>query len=489
MQEPVKKKTKRKIPALWLILLLLIPATVITVWLLQVNSPSEDNEVLYREMTDGNVFTRETAEVESITVTPAKGEPWTVMQTSEGVLTLEGVSNWNVDPVISELLLDAAATVHYESILSENRDEYAGNLSEFGLDEPLVTAAFDYTDGSRYTIRIGMQSILDDETFFYMTADGDDRLFAMDCGTAQIFLTEQELLHPVSQPGINPNRIDRITVEDTGGQIRAGWSLNGTVTDGEQGEEWNVDVPVTYPADQDSMNELLQNTGNLYLGIYVGEATPENLKECGLEKPEAALELHMAPGSVGEVTEDGAYIVTEQPEQTIRFDIGASKNDLVRYILYNDTIYTMNSFQLDVFLNAVANETVSRYPFVTAFEHLAGVTVEKDGETHEYILTHTWTTDEEGNSVHDGECLKDGEMIGYDVFEAAYERLRVVTVSGRLGENETEGREPYIKYTFRTLNGGTHTVSFYDTDFYHDAVECDGYRLFYILRGSLTDLP
>lgn len=489
MQEPVKKRARRGIPRWCWILTAAVLVAGIMAWILLEKAATGGNTVLYREMTDGNVIARETTEVSRITVSQQGKDPWSVTQTSEGVLTLDGVTDWDVDPDIASMLLEVAAVVRYEDILTEDPADYIQNKADFGLDDPLVIAGFEYTDGTACTVRIGMQSMIDEETYYYMTVDGDDRLFAVDVGTVQMLVDEESLLHPVIQPGINANRIDRIEVENGDGQIRAGWKLNGKITDSDSTEEWIVTSPITYPADQDSVSELLQNTANLYLGIYVDEAKAENLAQYGLDAPESVLVLHMAEGSTGEVNDEGQYIVTTQPEQTVRFEVGAAKNDLVRYVRYEDTVYTVNSFQLDVFLTADAMETVGRYPVSVAFEHLASLTVEKNGEAHDYSLNHLWTTDDEGNSVHDGECLKDGEEISYAAFEAAYERLRVVTVSGKLQDDDPKMGDAYMKYTFRTLNGGTHTVEFIQMDYYNDIAVCDGYALFYVARGSMTDLP
>ena len=489
MQVPVKKNVRTKMPRWCWLIPLTVVAIIAAVFLLRNQEMAAANRVLYREMTDGCIITRETEDVASITVTFANGEKWSVTQTSDGVLTQEGAGDWNVDPLIAEMLLNAAATVGYEEILSEDPSEYATDLSQYGLDDPAVTACFCYTDGQKCTVRIGKQSVLDDDTYYYMTVEGDERLFALDSGTAQTLMTDQMLFHPVEQPGINPNLIDRIEVADAEGKIRAGWQLEGKITDTDAAEKWIVTEPIRYPADPDRINELLGNTGNLYLGIHVESADHADLAAYGLDMPEAVVTLHMEAGTVGQVNAEGQYYTVEQPEKTVRFAVGAMKNEMVRYVCYEGSIYTMNAFQLDVFLNADASETASRYPVSVAFENLASLVTETDGKTHEYILTHEWTTDDEGNTVHNGICLKDGEEISYAAFEAAYERLRVVTVSGKAEKTGEVPEDPYMKYTFRTLSGGTHTAEFYQTDIYHDDVACDGSVLFYIFRGSMTALP
>ena len=50
-------------------------------------------------------------------------------------------------------------------------------------------------------------------------------------------------------------------------------------------------------------------------------------------------------------------------------------------------------------------------------------------------------------------------------------------------------QDPYKKYTFRTLSGGTHTVTLSEWDGVHDAVTVDGSTIFYLIKGGMTDLP
>lgn len=490
MQEPVKKKEKRSVPPFIWILLTVALLGVCVFCIVRQNRENATPEVLYRDMTEGNVLVRDVSEVAEITVTREGKDPWTVIADGNGGLKLAGDQPTEVDPDIAKMLLESAAVVSYQAVLTEDPTEYRGHEAEFGLEKPSLTAIFRYTDGSVCTVHIGMESMLDDETYSYMLIDGDDRLFAADNGTVQVLMTEQQLLHPVTQPDIQKTRIDRITVEDGKGKITAEWMLDGEITDADAANLWLVNVPFRYPADVDKIAELIDAAGSLYLGTFVAEDPDETAKkEYGLDQPAAVLRLHMAAGSIGYVTDTGEYQVQDEAEEELTFVIGGERNDMVCYALYDGSVYTMNRFQLDVFLKANVRDTAARYPVNVAFEDLAELTVEKDGQKDVYQLEHHWETDENGESVHQGVCLKNGLEIDYAAFEAAYERIRVATVSGALEGAEWAQKEPYMKYAFRTLSGGTHTTFFSKYDYYHDVVICDGYALWYIARGSMTELP
>ena len=123
------------------------------------------------------------------------------------------------------------------------------------------------------------------------------------------------------------------------------------------------------------------------------------------------------------------------------------------------------------------------------FPVVSGLADNTDGETLEYTLRDREEAGEEAEGENPGrEVLLNGEEISWDVFEAAYDRLLTVTFSGTLPEN-AQWNEAYKKYTFRTLSGGTHTVTLSDWDGIHDAVTVDGSTLFYLIRGGMTGLP
>ena len=155
-------------------------------------------------------------------------------------------------------------------------------------------------------------------------------------------------------------------------------------------------------------------------------------------------------------------------------------------MLFGDEIYTVSTFTLSAFTEAVPMNTVAHYPVLTPLDSLESLTVEENGTVREYILSEKGKTEEGEEQTR--KCLLDGQEIPWESFEAAYDRLLTVTFSGTLPEN-AQWNEAYKKYTFRTLSGGTHTVELSDYDGMHDAVTMDGHTLFYLIKNGMTELP
>lgn len=448
---------------------------------------TETTPVPVRENTGGVLQAREKGEIAHMTIRVRGREPWSASRDAEGNLTLDDGGDWTLDPTLGERVEDALANLVYEDILTEDRSEYADQLADFGLADPALTATVQYTDGTEITFHVGDASGLEDADYRFLILEGDDRLYAVAGSLMEDLAFEKELLHPVTQPEIQTSRLDRVSVLDGDGRLRYEWTLRGAITDADAPANWILNAPIQYPADQDQMSNLRKNAGNLRLGLYVGEDNAENRALYGLDAPTGMIELHLGAGSTGQVTEEGAYNVTDRPEQTLRFTIGASRNEMTDYVLYEDVIYTMNHFTIETLTGVDPMSTLARYPVTTPLTSLQRLVIEKaDGQRDEYVLTYEAATEEEKENQEGTRvsCTRNGENYSYETFSAAYERWMVVTVSGRLPEG-WEKKETETRVTFHTLNGQTHILELSPFDALHDAVTVDGWTLFYLIRGGL----
>ena len=495
MQKVERQKHKdrklRRLTGLVLCAVLLIAG--VTAGLILRNRAKEASVQRYQPVT-GAITQRSEEELKSLTVAQRGREPWTAVREEDGSLRLqpEDASEpdvWVVDSSIAGMLVDAAVNLTYEDVFTENREEWEPDAADFGLKEPRITAVIRFTDGTEVTVGIGDSADADDNAYYYMKVDGDDRLFAVASGTVEDLNIEKELLHPVQQLEIRGALLDRITVRNGDGSIRTEWALQGDVSDQDAAENWLLTAPYTYPADYDAMKNLRDTADNLRLGVYVGNAEKEALKLYGLEEPEAVLELHMAAGSTGTVSEAGVYDVKDWEERTETVTVGNAQNDMVVYVRYGDEIYTINHFSLNTFTMAEPLPTIARYIMVTPLNSLESVTVERQGEEAvHYEIERTEENDQVENLEKEYRCLRNGEEIDFDTFSAAWERLLTVTVSGRLPEDFRPG-EAHTKYTVHTVSGGTHTVELSSYDAMHDAVTLDGHTRFYLIKGGMTELP
>ena len=367
--EPVSKKKPRRLPgrAVWLLALTAALALAVGgALLLRRESPVQETVTF----TYGELVAKESGEVASLTITRRDGESYTLLQRSEGTLTLAEDETFVVSDLYAPSLLSAACVISYEDVLAENAADYAAYNDEFGLDQPL-TVDVTYTDGSSVRLYVGAKGPLEEDTWYYMTVEGDSRLFALDKSTAENFNVTLSSLHPVTQPTIHQARLDDITFTGADGEILAHWTLAGEITDSDAAASWRMISPWAYPAEEEAMTNLRKNLSNLRLGAYVCEATAENLAQYGLDAPQFILTLHMAAGTTGSVDADGVYATVDWPESTFEMRIGAAKSDAVDYVLVNGMIYLCSHYSLAIFRDMDPRDTLSRYPLMVELEDLA----------------------------------------------------------------------------------------------------------------------
>ncbi len=517
MQKPERKQHKDRRPLRWLPLaaaLLLLAGGVTAAVLL--SRPQE--KPAPEEKHWGMLTERQPEELVSITVQRRGEDLWTLVRAEDGSLRPENEEGWTVSDQQASLLQETVTRLRYEEVLAggdagSNADgdtgsEAAGSAGsdaayswqntpeDFGLADPRVTVTARFTDGTELTLHIGSDTGLEDE-WHYMTVEGDDRLFAVASAVAADLDVEYALLRPVPKPEIVGALLDRITVYDSE-KIIAEWQLAGSVEDRDAGCNWEVTAPFRAPADEESIQNLKKSAEDLRLGVWLAPATEENLGRYGFDISCRVLLFHMAKGSTGTVSESGVYDVTDHEEKTVELIVGDSPDDLASYVRFGDNLYTVSTFTLQTFTSPDPMSTVARYPVLTPLDSLESLTVEENGEILEYVLQEATDADPEAADSADEaapsrRCFLNGKEIPYETFSAAYERLLTVTFSGRLPENTDMeallAKEPYKKYTFRTLSGGTHTVFLRSWDDMHDAVTVDGSTLFYLIKGGMTDLP
>ena len=489
--QPIEKKQRKSIPhlRLWLLLgcaaaLAGVSTAVILLNQKEAYVPS-GNVSTYQEL-----VTKEEAEVASVTVTLRSGETWTLTRNANGDMAMADEPSFALDSTMVTNVMDAARIVSWEDTLSEDPAEYEDRLSEFGLDEPRCVATFTYTDDTSATIRIGSRSDDLDSSFYYMLVDGHPGLYALDLSTAQALTVEKQLLHAVTQPEIHKVRIDSISIQK--GDALLCWQLDGAITDADAEDRWMLTSPTLYPAEGETMTNMRTNLSNLRVGSYIAEATPENLTAYGFDEPRMVLTVHMAAGTVGLTDDDGVYTPTDYPEGTVTLTVGGEKSDVVDYVLFEGCIYTAAHYSLSVFMDAKAEDTVTRYPLRVTLSNLSTLRVEKDGAELVWQVTREAVTDEngdiqyddDGNAEYTSTVTRNGEAFSWDAFETAYDQLLITTVSGTLPEGWSATEEPHTVLTFSTVTGTEHTLALTRFDALHDAVICDGGCLFYLIHGQ-----
>ena len=475
---------KRRILLLFFVLMML-GVTIAALFL--TNQPPQEEPAPTPADASVHLVDVSASEVASITIRRGDEAPWTATPDGETV-RISGEIPLQLTLDECREFLHSAASIVAEDVLTDNPAEYIAHLADFGLDHPQFEAHITYTDGTDISLRVGDKG--PGGTWRYLLVRGDDRLFAFSNGSVESLFVNKDTLRKVDQPTLHKARIDQITLTGPEG-VEAQWTLQGRITVADAIDKWQVTAPFTYPADAGAMGNLLSGIANLRLGAYVCPATQEFLTKYGFDTPRLTIDIHQAAGTIGTTNADGAAIATDYPESTVTFAIGGEKNDMIDYVLCGDSIYVSSHFTMGMFIGYDVRTTMSRYPVMTALGNLAKLTI-REGETlTEYALTRTeqvaanneLITDEEGNPVYTVTVTQNGEPADYAAFEAAYNALAMVTVSGTLPSAD-DLPDPHTTYTFTDVDGTVHTVELSTFDALHDAVIVDGHAAFYLIKGG-----
>lgn len=488
----VKKKQRKSLrhSRMWLLLCAVALAGCVTAGILL--NPPEPPQPEHTHDPSGVLAEYETTQVQRMAVTLREGGGWAAVQ-SGGGLILEDDPAYTVSVDMAASMLAAARRISYQAVLAQEAASWADRTADFGLADPRVMLDVTYDDGSRWVIRIGDMFSHENGSAYYMQVEGDERLFALDKGSAEALMVERALLHPVTQPVLHKARFDRISLTDGQGQVLAEWALQGTIGGNAQ-DRWLLTAPVQYPADGEAMSTLQDHLANLRLGAYVGAATPENLEACGFDQPRLTLTVHQAAGAIGTTGADGVYAVSQWPEETFTLTVGGAKNDMVDYVLVGGEICLASHFTLEVFLNMEPASTLSRYTVPVALGNLKRLTLRTQAGEAVYEVIRTervaennqLLTDGAGNVLYDVSCTLNGGEIGYAAFESAYNELLKVTVSGYLPDGWQQEEAPHTTWIFEAATGESHTLELVRFDAMHDAVLLNGSALFYLIRDGMT---
>ena len=495
----VEKKRERDKRPKWPVLVVCGLLLALSMAIFFTSRPDPSPGVLYREMTNGELTSYQPEDVMEVQVSRRERDAWRLERDADQVMRVSGTVSMPADETQGNLILNAMAVLTWEQILTDQPEEWVSQKEIFGLKDPLLEVQVTYRDGLTVNFQVGDQAALEDETYYYMAVTGDDRLFALDRGTVDLLNVEAGLLCSRTETDLHKARIDRIRVRTGAGETVACWELKGEITDNDAADNWYVTVPWKYPADGEWMTVLRGNLEAMTLGNLVGEATPELLKQYGLEQPDRILEVHEAAGDIGTVNEAGQFEVTSWPEKTFTMAIAAptDEEDLTRAVLAENRVYLMSTFILQAIIGNQPMDSVSRYPVTEPLSELSEVRVTRDGVTDCYVLDVSAEQDEDGNERLDENgnavwqvcCTKNGQEIDGNAFSAAWDRLLVVTVSGVLPDGWQPEETAHTTLEILTRGGKRRTVRLFTFDKLHDAVIVDDSQLFYLAKNGLTDLP
>ncbi|MDD3212639.1 MAG: DUF4340 domain-containing protein [Eubacteriales bacterium] len=445
--------------------------------------PSELATSMDREKTSKTLETGNTKVLDSITVTHDDGETYTLLYRNEELYLqrsddeIEMINESYTDEIVA-----AATEIAVTDTVAENESEVSEHLADMGLQPPKITVNVGYLNGETVEIQVGDE--VPGTTYYYYRWSGDDGVYMCDVGIHDAFTYTEHMLLPVTQPSLVPVLTDRLSIDTKS----AGRMVCDFVADGTDSYLGTLREPYVYPMDSDSTATLLKSLENFRLGTKMDTVTAENRTEYGFDDPTAVMDVHQKAGLYSQVGSDGALQWLTAEEQTIRLTFGAKDGDFFYFCEYAGECYRVSSFLVTTLVSADANDYLSRAPADMGSAAIASISMQMGGGSAEVRATYTERvlanndieTDSEGNTVYDVTVTLNGDAITTDAFNSLVERLKAMTVSGKLDAVQTPAGTPRWQMTLTTTGGASRTLAAYPKDAFNDVLAVDGVALYYL---------
>lgn len=283
---------KQKGKKLLLLVLLLVLLLGVYLFLLKWNQSQEEQET---EAAAEQVMSAASDEIEELTI-QREGVSLAFVKSEDGWTYKE-----DADFPLNQDTLDGVAE-NLEEVTANRTLEGAAELSEYGLDSPVIQVTVKKTDGTGLTLQIGNENSATGD--YYAKLAGEDTVYTIGSAVATAF--EKELYDFAVEDGfpeISSADVDGLRIEKGDSVLQFAYENSSwTVSDGSRKAE----------ADSEKVDSLTGLAGSLTYDSYV-DYDAEDLAEYGLDKPSAKITIDYTTTEAAESSQsDGAE--TEEAE-------------------------------------------------------------------------------------------------------------------------------------------------------------------------------
>ena len=336
--------------------------------------------------------------------------------------------------------------------------ENAGDLKEYGLEEPAVTVTAETKDGTKRELYIGNQNTSTGD--YYARTGVRDMVYTIDGTTAGAFAcTLYDLAQASNFPTISSTKLTGIKVEKGGESI----SLAKAEEDGSY--SWTVAANgQKSKGDSDKMSELAGVADSLIYASYINY-NAEDLSEYGLKEPEAVITVDYTQTQEADTEEETEAI--EIPEQVV-LEVGDKDVDGNYYVkLQGSTeVHTMSAETLDTWLNVTYEDCLDTYVSYVPLSGISELRVTLDGVTH--LLTVEEETAGETEDEVQYKYYMDDQEVDSEAFNQFYNASYQMRAQSRLEEEPKSAEEAQLVLEFVKKDGSSLKVEYsvYEDGFY-----------------------
>lgn len=361
------------------------------------------------------------ADASAVTRVDIKGEDEYALVKDGEAWVMEGVEGVKVNQTFADTLVKSLCNIKSPMKV----DSFGVKLSDYGLEEPLVTAKLDF-DGKEKSVYVGSQS----GEYYYLKLDAD--------------------IYLVSAPDLYMVFLEKIKyLDDTVLAMYADSVTSVSYKDVllEKDEDgWMQKTPYEMAADNDKVNAMLEEMSDI-----------------------SALEIVKRDEIKGGEPVRVCLMLGE--ENAVTFDVNGS------YILFEHAEYGYKVADSEVaFLNNTGFDLVQKYIAPIAINEVKGVKF----TSNEGVLDFTIEAPDSEAPVF----YKNGVEVSEVLFRNLYQNLMGLTAAN---EGVADGIVEY-DITFTKTDGGIYSVKFISASESEYVIDINGVKSFLINKKSVVDV-
>lgn len=479
--QPVSKKKSQKGGKQALILSILLLATGLAV-LLFVLLQKQTTHLPAPEAEDHTVslIDKPVDSLVRLDITPGTAPPYTLIKL-DGVWQVGGSPGFAVNQTQASLMArDFTILIANELLGRVHLDEES--LATLGLGKDAPRAEGHYQDGSTTTLVFGLDAKTEPPSD-YLLVVGSDEVYGVSPETRDHFDRHVNTLHTLPALAINQELVSGIQ-----------FAGDDPLVLGQADGWWQINSPVQYPVNQQTLSSLLDSISKMRMAVYAGDDSTENLDRYGLATPRRTITLYLGESIITQFGEDNQPVKSQQVDaQTLTFSVGNNIDTLGFYCLYNGKIYQASNLSMGFLRDTGLLSLLSQTPGSLPINRLSTLTVQQENETLVYALelseqvlpNNQLALDESGNTLYQPHITKNGEPYDSDAFSLSYVRLATIKSQGRLPESyTTKGLTPVIAYH---LSGQPMDINlqFFTYDALHYAMQVNGKAFDFVLKNEV----
>lgn len=386
-----------------------------------------------------------------------------VLISQDGELALIPIKNnqnnieWKIkgyeDVLFNQTNMTSIVSTLTNLTMSDIIAEKADNISDFGLDNPIVEAKAVFDNEEDITLYIGDKTV--DGNYYYAKTDKSDRIYILENLYANRLQSKLNELIDKSINMISQYKILYLNIKRKGNEeIDIEYSEN---KEGNASELENLGMQTlrmnkpfngatVYPTNlQDS---VLGNLSSITLDELI-EVYPDDLNKYGLASPE--MEITM-----------------KDDEYSVYLKIGNAYDNDNLYCMINQRphVFTINKNAIEPFININVFDFIEKFVALNYRVNVESIDINSNKGNYKITFSDDDTKEntEEKNVMRDNrKSFINGKEFDDDSFSEFYELLIGITFDN-IDENFSVSGEPVVTIKYNLKDGSYQNINFYEYD-------------------------